>query len=153
MLSLYPRRIRTLCPGTSNVMALQRVRFDRWDTCGNSKWMYPPLGESSRLGATAVVCDFNEANGGLVVEVTLVSISCDEAARRNAGILLRPLLRDAFLLRALPSPDNCCKRASLLPRTVCFFRAAFSGCHDHFEINLWRETHFMGTLKTKCNRL
>ena len=82
------------------------------------------VGESSRLGATAVVCDFNDANGGLVVEVTLVSISCDEAARRNAGILLRPLLLDAFLLRALPSPDNCCKRASLLPRTVCFFRAA-----------------------------
>ena len=78
----------------------------------------------SRLGAAAVVCDFNEANGGLVVEVTLVSISCDEAARRNAGILLRPLLLDAFLLRALPSPDNCRKRASLLPRTVCFFRAA-----------------------------
>ena len=26
------------------------------------------VGESSRLGAAAVVCDFNEANGGLVVE-------------------------------------------------------------------------------------
>ena len=56
-----------------------------------------------------------------MASVLVVSISWDDAARRKAGILLRPRFREDLL--DLVSPESCRSRASLEERTARFLMA------------------------------